>query len=69
MTDAEFNRWLDARVTSDPSVLGGEPVFRDTRLSVRRVREALERGETVAAILQDYPYLTEEDVAFARRYT
>ena len=63
-----FYRWRDARVSSDPSVLGGEPVFRDTRLSVRRVGEAVERGEAVATILEDYPYLTPEDIEFAPRY-
>lgn len=63
-----FYRWRAARVTSDPSILGGEPVFRETRLSVRRISEAFERGEPLAAILEDYPYLTPDDVEFARRY-
>ena len=63
-----FYRWRDARVVSNPAVLGGEPVFRDSRLSVRRVGEALERGEKVATIREDYPYLTAEDIEFAPRY-
>lgn len=63
-----FYRWRDARVVSDPEILAGEPVFRDSRLSVRRVGHALERGEKVATILEDYPYLTAEDVEFAPRY-
>jgi uncharacterized protein (DUF433 family) len=63
-----FFRWRDARLASDPSILGGESVFRGTRLSVRRVGDAVERGEKIATILEDYPYLTAEDVEFARRY-
>jgi len=63
-----FYRWRDARVVSDPAILGGEPVFRDSRLSVRRVGEALERGEKVATVREDYPYLSAEDIEFAPRY-
>jgi len=29
------------RITSDPAILGGQPVIRGMRLSVRRVLEAL----------------------------
>src|SRR5206468_2484919 len=63
-----FYRWLDARVVCDPAVLAGEPVSRDSRLSVRRVGEALERSEKAATIREDYPYLTPEDIEFAPRY-
>ena len=63
-----FYRWRDARVVSDPAILGGESVFRDSRLSVRRIGEAIERGEKLATIREDYPYLTTEDLEFAPRY-
>lgn len=63
-----FYRWRDARVASDPAILGGEPVFRGSRLSVRRVGEALERGEKAATMREDYPYLTADDIEFAPRY-
>lgn len=60
--------WCERRISADLSILGGEPVLSGTRLSVRRIGEAAERGETVATLLEDYPYLTEEDVAFARQF-
>jgi uncharacterized protein (DUF433 family) len=63
-----FYRWRDARVVSDPEILAGEPVFRGSRLSVRRVGHAIERGEKVETIREDYPYLTAEDLEFAPRY-
>jgi uncharacterized protein (DUF433 family) len=63
-----FYRWRDTRVVSDPAILGGESVFRDSRLSVRRVGAALEHGEAVASVLEDYPYLNAQDLEFARRY-
>jgi uncharacterized protein (DUF433 family) len=62
-----FERWKATRVATDPSILGGEPVFRGTRLSVRHIGGLADR-ETIAVILEDYPYLSEADVAFARRY-
>jgi uncharacterized protein (DUF433 family) len=65
---SSFSRWRDRRVAIDPAVLGGEPVFRGTRLAVRRVAEAAERPAAVKEMLEDYPYLKDEDVEFARRF-
>jgi uncharacterized protein (DUF433 family) len=62
-----FERWKASKVATDPKILGGEPVFRGTRLSVRHIGQLADR-ETIATILEDYPYLSEADVAFARRY-
>lgn len=44
-------------------------LFPKTRLAVRRVAGLVERGESLAAILRDYPFLTENDVRFAVMYT
>ena len=49
-------------------ILGGEAVFRDTRLSVAHVGKMVESGERVSNILEDYPYLNEDDVRFAHLY-
>lgn len=57
-----------ARVEERPGVLGGEAVFKDTRLPVRHIGAMIERGEPLEHILEDYPYLTEGDVEFARLY-
>jgi uncharacterized protein (DUF433 family) len=61
-----FMRWRDERVVADSAVLGGEPVFRGSRLSVRHIGGMAERGEHVGNILEDYPYLSRRDVEFAR---
>jgi uncharacterized protein (DUF433 family) len=58
-----FEKWKMMRVVEDPDILGGEPVFRGTRLSVRQIG-GLPKAEG-AAIREDYPYLSEEDVRFA----
>jgi len=58
-----------ARIVSDKKVLGGEPVFRGTRLSVRHVGGMRLNGEPTERILGDYPDLSAEDVEFAALYT
>lgn len=49
-------------------VLGGEPVFRGTRLPVRHIGKLRVQGEAQSDILADYPYLTEADIDFADMY-
>jgi uncharacterized protein (DUF433 family) len=49
-------------------VLGGEAVFKNTRLSVNHIGKMREGGEAVAEIIDDYPYLRQDDVEFARLY-
>jgi uncharacterized protein (DUF433 family) len=61
-----FNSW-QSRLVSDPAILGGEPVFPESRLSVRKVGELMKRGGR-GEILEDYPYLQEEDLTFAHIY-
>jgi len=56
------------RVVSRPEILGGEPVFEGTRISVRFVGERARKGESVAVLLDDYPALSTEDVEFARMF-
>jgi uncharacterized protein (DUF433 family) len=58
-----FRDWKERRVTCDPKILGGEPVFKDSRLSVRHIG-GLGVSEK-AAILEDYPYLSSDDIHFA----
>jgi len=65
---AAFDAWKSTLVQDD-RVLGGEPVFRDSRLAVRHVGQMLRRGADPGEILDDYPYLTEQDLDFARWYT
>lgn len=54
-----------ARIRRDEAILGGEPVFAGTRLAVRHIGGMRLKGEPVARIIEDYPELSPEDVAFA----
>ena len=55
-------------VVADPEIMGGEPVFRGTRVQVHRIAALLEQGETEADLLEGYPRLTEEMVRLAPFY-
>ena len=66
MTAAENE--LLKRITVDPKIFGGKPIVRGMRVSVETVVSLLSQGETVEAILKDYPGLTLEDVRACLAY-
>ena len=47
-------------VVSDPELLGGDPVFRGTRVPVHMVAHLVAQGSTLAELLESYPRLTAE---------
>jgi uncharacterized protein (DUF433 family) len=53
------------RLVRDPHVVGGEAVFRGTRVTLRTVLASLAEGATTAEILADFPTLAEDDVRAA----
>ncbi len=65
---SHFQAWERKRVVSNPDVLGGEPVFKGTRLAVRHVGGMLERGESEKNIRSDYRELSKDDLAFSRLF-
>ena len=62
-----FAKWKKKLVTRG-DILGGETVFPNSRLAVRQVGEMARRGAVVKEIVEDYPYLEEQDVEFAKLY-
>jgi uncharacterized protein (DUF433 family) len=53
------------RIIRDPRVVGGEPIVKGTRVSLRTVLASLAEGANIAEILEDFPTLTEADVRAA----
>src|ERR1700730_12470302 len=53
------------RIVRDPGVVGGEPVLKGTRVTLRTVLASLAEGATTAEILADFPTLCDEDVRAA----
>jgi uncharacterized protein (DUF433 family) len=50
------------RITSNREIFGGKPIIREMRISVELVLSLLAQGETLEAILADYPDLEPEDI-------
>lgn len=42
-------------IIKDPRVLGGEPVFRNTRVPFKALLDYLEGGQTLDEFLEDFP--------------
>jgi uncharacterized protein (DUF433 family) len=55
----------DDRIIRDPKIVGGQPVFKGTRVPLKTVVASIEEGATVKEILDDFPTLSEEDVLAA----
>jgi uncharacterized protein (DUF433 family) len=62
-------RWGRTRVVSSPEVLGGESVFRGTRVSLRHVASLFRKGISEKDIIEDFPQLTARDLAYARLFS
>ena len=56
------------RITIDPEVVHGRPVVRGTRMRVADVLSLLASGASEAEILEDYPYLTADDIRACLAY-
>ena len=59
-------RWGKERITSSPDVLGGEPVFRGTRIPLEHVTALFRKHVSDEEIAEDFPALDERDLAYAR---
>jgi len=55
-------------VVSDPDIMGGEPVFRGTRVPVHMIAGLVAQGSTPAELLAGYPRLSAEMIRLAPVY-
>lgn len=63
-----LGRGLQARIHIDPTVCGGRPHIRGTRVRVSDILDLLASGASRSDILADYPYLGEDDLRAALAY-
>lgn len=56
------------RISIDPEVVHGRPAVRGTRMRVSDVLSLLAAGADEAEILEDYQYLTSEDIRACLAY-
>ncbi len=63
----QFYEWK-ANLVINADIMGGEAIFPNSRLSVRRIGGMLVKGESEVVIFEDYPYLSPQDLKFAAIY-
>jgi uncharacterized protein (DUF433 family) len=59
-------RWGRRRIVSSPEILGGDPVFRGTRVPLQQVASLYRKGVPEREIAEDFPALSDRDFAYAR---
>jgi uncharacterized protein (DUF433 family) len=51
---------MDHAIVRDPNILGGTPVFRQTRVPFQALLDYLEEGQTLDDFLADFPTVSRE---------
>jgi len=56
------------RISISPSVCHGQACVKGTRMPVHQIVRMLANGDTVEALLADYPFLSREDIMASLDY-
>ena len=56
------------RITQDATLMGGKACIRGMRVTVGMIVGQIAAGQSIDALLSDYPYLEREDIMQALRY-
>lgn len=56
-------------ITVNPEVCHGKPVIRNMRYTVKFISDLLSAGMTYEEIINDYPSITNEDIAACIKYS
>lgn len=59
---------LLARIHSDPAICGGRPIIKGTRVRVSDIVDMVAAGASRHEILEDFPYLMNDDISAALNY-
>ena len=59
---------LLSRITTDPNILAGKPVIKDTRIPVYLIVELTANGLAEEQIIKEYPQLKPQDIKAALDY-
>jgi uncharacterized protein (DUF433 family) len=62
MTNDKNLEKLLNRIVIEPTVMMGKPTIRGYRVTVEQILKALASGITFAQLVEDYPFLENEDV-------
>ena len=53
---------MEKVVTRDPEILGGDPVFAETRVPIKSLFDHLEAGDSISDFLEGFPSVKREQV-------
>lgn len=56
------------RIVMNPKVMVGKPVIKGTRITVEAIVRRVAEGMTFDNIIEDYPYVTKDDIKAALLY-
>ena len=56
------------RISHDMRIMGGKACIKGTRVTVGMIVNQISEGKTTEELLDDYPYLTHDDVTQALKY-
>ncbi|MDR2572135.1 MAG: DUF433 domain-containing protein [Oscillospiraceae bacterium] len=59
---------LFKRISHDVNIMGGKPCIKGTRVTVGMILAQLSGDQSIDEVLDDFPYLTHEDVLAALEY-
>jgi uncharacterized protein (DUF433 family) len=57
-----YSNFMSKVVVQDAEILGGEPVFKDTRVPVKSLFDHLEAGDSIEDFLDGFPSVKREQV-------
>jgi len=57
------------RIEINPKILGGKPVFRNTRIPIYIILQMIRDNASFDQIIQEYPRLTIEDIKVVLDYS
>ena len=58
-----------SRISHDINIMGGKACVKGTRVTIGMIITQLSEGKNFAVLLDEYPYLVEEDIIEALRYS
>ena len=56
------------RISHNINIMGGKACIKGTRVTVAMILEQISDGKTINELLEDYPYLSGEDIMQALKY-
>jgi uncharacterized protein (DUF433 family) len=58
----DYAHSMNPVISQDPNILGGEPVFRGTRVPAKSLFDHLEAGDSIDDFLEGFPSVKREQV-------